>query len=232
MHGSTAKCLAHLPSRDAAVNGEMGGEGFDDIIMTVLAQGNDTTSLVLLYVLHARSQNPERHRSSVKNLDAVNSASSYCKANIREAKRCTHPTRRPHHPFKTLSNCPAAPIWAMHHGEANFAHPDPNFRDGQLGSPLTQKDASIDGQRLRLCLQLDISILFCRFPVKVDMPRRKYASDESTVNAVTLPVYKLRPYHAVLTQRPCDCPVQFVMMASDNPCFLVVNGFSNVLDKI
>lgn len=144
----------------------------------------------------------------------------------------THPARRPHHPFKTLSNCPAAPIWAMHHGEANFAHPDPNFRDGQLGSPLTQKDASIDGQRLRLCLQLDISILFCRFPVKVDMPRRKYASDESTVNAVTLPVYKLRPYHAVLTQRPCDCPVQFVMMASDNPCFLVVNGFSNVLDKI
>lgn len=120
MHGSTAKCLAHLPSRDAAVNGEMGGEGFDDIIMTVLAQGNDTTSLVLLYVLHARSQNPERHRSSVKNLDAVNSASSYCKANIREAKRCYPPGSATSSSLQNLVQLP---------GGSNMGHAS---RRGQL----------------------------------------------------------------------------------------------------
>src|SRR3569832_719813 len=81
-----------LETLEVSKDGEIGNDVLDDIILTVLFAGYDTTSITLTYTMHVLSQNPDIHEKCVSEINAVGAIDKveelvYCKSVIREALR-------------------------------------------------------------------------------------------------------------------------------------------------
>ena len=125
---------------EADTTGEIGKDVLDDIILTVLFAGFDTTSITLSYTLHVLSQNPDVAQKCVEEVHAVGAIDqvedlSYCKAVIQEALRyyppaattsrtLVKPVQLPDGFVIPAGTTTLLPIWAIHHNAHNYPRPD------------------------------------------------------------------------------------------------------------
>lgn len=125
---------------EADTTGEIGKDVLDDIILTVLFAGFDTTSITLTYTLHVLSQNEDVAQKCVEEVHAVGAIDkveelSYCKAVIQEALRyyppasttsrtILKPVQLPDGFVIPAGTTTIMPAWALHHNAHNYPRPD------------------------------------------------------------------------------------------------------------
>jgi cytochrome P450 family 709 len=133
--------LMETERNDANAAEKVGDSFLEDILMTTLFAGYDTTSVALSYAMHTLGTHPEIVKRCRDEIDAVGCIDdveqlAYCKAVVQETLRFYPPvastTRNLTKPV-TLQDgsltipegtITIVPVWAIHHDEANFPRPD------------------------------------------------------------------------------------------------------------
>jgi cytochrome P450 len=133
--------LMEAGQEDSTEGGEIGKDVLNDILLTTLFAGYDTTSVALSYALHVIGTNPDvklKCQNEIQEVGSIDKVEElgYCKAVIQESLRFYPPvatvTRRlkktvtlPHETFTIPPGTTAViPVWAIHHDERNFSRPN------------------------------------------------------------------------------------------------------------
>jgi cytochrome P450 len=139
--------------------GEKVGDSFlEDMLLTTLFAGYDTTSVALSYAMHTLGTHPDivkKCRDEIKAVGRIDNVEqlAYCKAVVQEtlrfyppvattARKLTKPVTLQDGSFTIPEGTiTLVPVWAIHHNEANFPRPD-DF----LPERWAQPDANISGR--------------------------------------------------------------------------------------